>query len=465
MNRHPSRNNYRYSRYRYHPVQDRYSRREQNDERRESTDYRPYSSHVRQREEGSPPRHGNSPLRKKFKNTHPLSPEDKRSQQTRCRVCLASERPDESQREPLFKMTYTPGEIEQRKTKRGSTLSVIDRRRFEREFNPEVLNMCSQHSMIYRQNPHIRQVFVNDRKFCQLGRALKFEDLVIGTDTPKASYKRRNGEVKTVDHWGQRKLLMSEIMFLTEYANHSNENRETTTVVYAGAAPGTHTNFLARELFPALKFVLVDPAPFDARPTDKIEIRNEYFTDEIADEFSKEKGDVLFISDIRSWNTSDKVSDCVRESYVQDDMKLQMKWHNIMKPKATMLKMRLPYQPGKTTYLKGTIYLPVWGGRTTTECRLVACSDETHEYDHGEYESTMFHFQTVIRTSYFDHDVDIETGLCHCFDCSAEIFILENYFRKVRGFKGSPFALTEEVSKLSEGLSKYISTSGRALHL
>jgi hypothetical protein len=38
-----------------------------------------------------------------------------------------------------------------------------------------------------------------------------------------------------------------------------------------------------------------------------------------------------------------------------------------------MLKFRLPYPPpnAQTEYLDGDLYLPVWGGRTTTESRLI----------------------------------------------------------------------------------------------
>jgi hypothetical protein len=38
-----------------------------------------------------------------------------------------------------------------------------------------------------------------------------------------------------------------------------------------------------------------------------------------------------------------------------------------------MLKFRLPYTPpdAATEYLDGQLFLPVWGGRTTTETRLI----------------------------------------------------------------------------------------------
>lgn len=57
-------------------------------------------------------------------------------------------------------------------------------------------------------------------------------------------------------------------------------------MVYAGAAPGTHTNYLA-DLFPTISFLLVDPSDFYAKPTDRIQIRQEFFTDEICDELFK----------------------------------------------------------------------------------------------------------------------------------------------------------------------------------
>jgi len=75
---------------------------------------------------------------------------------------------------------------------------------------------------------------------------------------------------------GQRKLLLAEIDFLTRYV------QEGVTVVYAGAAPGTHLNYLA-ELFPSVKkFVLVDPAEFKCHPnSDRIVILQQFFTDEV----------------------------------------------------------------------------------------------------------------------------------------------------------------------------------------
>mgnify|MGYP001439167833 CR=1 FL=1 len=205
----------------------------------------------------------------------------------------------------------------------------------------------------------------------RLHRELRLEDRVASKDlTPRTPYARRQGEVKSVEHWGQRKLLFSEIEFLTLYGDRA------LTVVYAGAAPGTHLNFLAEELFPQHKWILVDPAPFDCKPRDSIQLRNSYFTDEMASEFAGL--DTLFICDIRSMDSGHDES--MKEKRVSADMDWQMKWVQIMRPKAAMLKFRLPYPPpnGQTQYFDGDIFLPVWGGRTTTETRLIV-SDPVRE--------------------------------------------------------------------------------------
>jgi hypothetical protein len=130
-------------------------------------------------------------------------------------------------------------------------------------------------------NPHIDQAFIAtepthhpepSEPFCR----------VLKRDAPRKKYERRKGQKKTVIHWGQRKLLFSEIEFLTVYAPlHA-------TVVYAGAAPGTHVAYLC-DLFPTLKFVLVDPEDFTVKESPRVTIRQEFFTDTIAREYADRK--------------------------------------------------------------------------------------------------------------------------------------------------------------------------------
>jgi len=188
-------------------------------------------------------------------------------------------------------------------------------------------------------NPHCEQCLHYSMAKVVQNPFTKDSRILQPTD-PELSYAGREDEMKSVIHWGQRKLLMSEIEFLTEYS------RPGQTVVDAGAAPGHHTNFLST-MFPDLFFVLVDPSPFCCHKTDKIKIIQDFFTDELAEKYSDQ--DVLFISDIRTWQPEkrkkyqakqqkDEVERCV-----DWDHQAQMNWHNTIKPSWSMLKFRLPY--------------------------------------------------------------------------------------------------------------------------
>ena len=196
-----------------------------------------------------------------------------------------------------------------------------------------------------------------------------------------------------------------------------------------------------------MSFVLIDPSPFQATETDKIEImHNTYFTDELAKKFQA-RDNLLFISDIRSRENR-------MEKQCEIEMENQKRWHKIINPKASMFKFRLPYAKGTSKYLDGKIYLPVWGGRTSTEARLVCTTQQEKEYDHTEYGSQMFHFNTVTRTTYFEHNV-VGEGIDHCFDCSSEIFILKKYLEKYS--KDKMNSLDKQISKMSHDLSRRIS--------
>jgi hypothetical protein len=309
----------------------------------------------------------------------------------------------------------------------------------------------AQYQEAVNDNPHIAQVatYKSEKKTDHDIHVVPLSSLkrVLSPMAPVASYRRRAEEKKTVNHWGQRKLLLSEIEFLTM---HSKEND---TVVYAGAAPGTHTEFLA-SLFPTLKFVLVDPADFVApHKPPQIQVRKAFFTDETAREFAA-RDDVLFVCDIRSadWKV---MSEEEVEGAVEADQIAQMKWHLLMKPRASMLKFRLPWGKGTTDYLDGQILLPIWGPQTTTESRLVVLKDATiRSYDHENYEARMFHFNTIERVHLYARNRGLIEcrGLDRCYDCSAEILVVLAYFCKYRVTTGA--GLWRDITNFIEGMAR-----------
>jgi cap2 methyltransferase len=291
-------------------------------------------------------------------------------------------------------------------------------------------------------NQHCKQA-TNPRTNIPFERVLK-------DDAPKAVYYSRKDEPKSVVHWGQRKLLMSEIEFIQMCLTPLGQR---VVVIYAGAAPGTHVAILS-EMFPEHRFVLVDPAVFHPKlkvDGDRIITINALFSDELAQALKAEYAEwtVLFICDIRSSDHTRAVGD-EDEARIKIDMEAQARWHRLIRPFMSMLKFRLPYSAGTTTYLDGQIYLPVWGPPCTTECRLIVDTDAGEkDYDNIDHERKMFFFNTTTRPALYDHGIR-GCGIDHCYDCKAEIGILRNYL-------GGRKATNKDIAKYSESISKKIS--------
>lgn len=222
--------------------------------------------------------------------------------------------------------------------------------------------------------------------------------------------------------------MLAEMEFLNLYRD------QVKTVVYAGAAPGTHITLLS-EMFPDVLFVCVDPAPFTVKAAEnRIITRQELFTDDLAREMAdKYREGLLFVSDIRAVDWERATFQQVEEQ-VMWDMDAQRRWHEIMKPIASELKFRLPWGAGKTPYPEGVIYYPVWGPITTTEARLVCRGDAPlFQYDNKAYEDEMFYFNTTRRVQLHPHDCgpDMVFGSMydHCYDCASEIHIIREHLR------------------------------------
>lgn len=281
-------------------------------------------------------------------------------------------------------------------------------------------------SGLFEENPHIRQVFACNRDLKQV-KTFKETDRIVNLETdPKETYRERKTEIKTTEHLGQRKLLLSEIEFLSRFAENND------VVVYAGAAPGTHQDLLS-EMFPFVKFILYDPNEFKVTEKHNRELHKEFFTNLTAEQISQKYQDnrILFISDIRRFDetlTGDIINDLII-----GDMNAQMTWLNIMNPVASLLKFRLPYSDygdDLTEYLDGKIYKQVWAGATSTESRLEVVDRSSRRiYSNKDYEEIFFYHNTVTRTTYFQEVEGVEGLGCHCYDCASELFIIGEYMK------------------------------------
>jgi len=227
-------------------------------------------------------------------------------------------------------------------------------------------------------------------------------------------------------HIGQRKLLMSEIYFLTKYGHLSD------CVVYAGAAGGHHIPYLAT-LFPKHKFYLWDPAPFAIAPTDRLEIHNKCFTDDVAAYYMDQSP--LFICDVRSG--SDDMQFDEFEAEVHRNNQMQRRWIELMQPKMSMLKFRVPYNTPVSNayeYLDGELCIQTWAPPFSGETRLI--TDGSAKKIYHEYESKMHYVNTIIRpyvkynTVLQPEDFQRVANISRSFDCSYEIYIWMLYADK-----------------------------------
>lgn len=215
---------------------------------------------------------------------------------------------------------------------------------------------------------------------------------------PKALYDMTYKNI----HWGQRKLHLSEVDFFMSYTNQN----EKYTIVYAGAANGQHIPLLLK-LFPNLEFHLYDPAPFSpvvlSNPALKINPFKDsvlpvgFFTDEVAANYTS-TDNLLFICDIRlapSMKKSDPKYAALFEEKVDYDMTIQKDWVNIMKPKFSILKMRLPYYAKeKYEYLDGDVRFQIWAPVASTETRLVVSrTDDEDKFSIKSYAPEVYEKQ------------------------------------------------------------------------
>lgn len=282
-------------------------------------------------------------------------------------------------------------------------------------------------------------------------------------------YEPRKGTRPTL-HWGQRKLLLSEIEFLTL---HGGSNK---TLVYVGAADGKHIPFLA-ELFPHIKLILYDARDFHPQTVqfahdhpDRLEIRQQYFTDADVEEFADQQ--VLFVSDIRTMpeQIPGQPHRHPSEEDVIKDMRLQERWIRAMNPAAYMIKLRLPYEKKKITYLRGGIYFQVWAPVSSGETRLIGTLEsgfDDQEYDVSWYENALYRFNTCTRMQKFEIPVmtkDIQAaeqmGLPHSYDLKAEQFILAEYLQSQE--KQAPEKKVPEKKAIQEMLERIETLLGQS---
>jgi len=267
----------------------------------------------------------------------------------------------------------------------------------------------------------------------------KQKDLFLNPEDIETPYRRRKDDEKTAISWGQRKLLITLVQFLTYF--WKSQKIPNPIVVYAGAAPGISIAITSL-LFPEVTFHCYDPLPYKIKANEKIKLYQDFFTDKTAQYWAakqKENGNIFFISDIRTADYLLAKDLDENESQIMEDMENQKRWHKIIKPVKSHLKFRLPYtggnRPEEVKYLYGYLLKQPYAGQTSTESRLVPLDNETEiMWSCRKYQSQMFHHNIVIREKYkylnpFTNDLTSLDGeeLTNEWDCRAEAQIWMDY--------------------------------------
>ncbi|MFS8158965.1 MAG: hypothetical protein ACMG6E_01900, partial [Candidatus Roizmanbacteria bacterium] len=337
-----------------------------------------------------------------------------------------------------------------------------------------------------------------DTKDSPTGKLHRILDLKTDERQP---WSQRRGILAAGDHHGQRKLLLSEIDFITSNARKN----EPTIIIYIGAAPCDHGTLLLR-MFPYVNLWIIDPrcVADDIReygPEARVMITTGIYNQEMADmivtalkakdqhisesspklaemtEFTERYDDflfknekkgyrrLLFISDIRSKDqTSSDEGKLSRE--VEKDNQTQIIGLDelaTLAPKGRFmasLKFKVPWIGKEDTYRyrAGEIHTQPWARLNSPECRLWTGPNAGFtNYDRKTYDEIMVYHNVQIRSQNFGSKGSFD-GYGFCHDCHYEIEILTEYIKK--------FSQTSSMSveaQLSELTRKFTAKFGSSL--
>lgn len=348
-----------------------------------------------------------------------------------------------------------------RETAPGSVISKKQQEEHTEKLRQIIQALPLEQRQFYEENPHLQQTVAcpYPRQGAPEQKALFTQtDRILNLETaPRAPYEQRKDKIKTMVHVGQRKLLVTEIEFLTRFTMPD----KFTYVVYAGAAGGRHHEILDR-MFPTVQFLLYDPHRFVVKTGRNRQVYQEFFTtstaQELASKFRREDARCLFISDVRRFE--ENITYLQRQQLVLEDLENQKIWLQILNPAASLLKFVMPYPvpgiPMNVEYLDGIIFLQPWSGPTSSETRLLVTNNRSSkQYDIVQYEEVMFYHNTVIRATYYQdvEGVPSERVGCHCYDCASELFVLGEYVRK---YSDDPINMQKQIKNILAQLNRQL---------
>jgi len=263
------------------------------------------------------------------------------------------------------------------------------------------------------------------------------DSMLLKEDDPEIPYERRHFFEETefvTAVWGQRKLLMMELLFFTYFWDPKKIPRP--HVLYIGSAPGNHIKILS-DIYSDLTFHLYDPTDFTVETTPRIIKYPQLFKDEDAKLWSG-RMDVFFISDIRRTPFNEENNE-LWERTITEDMNMQWKWCKMIRPVYFHLKFRLPNTIKSLEYVQGEIFKQPWVRINSTECRIIGSDpDRKKVYDIPSHYNRMYYHNLVIRgrQKFMNPVTNDETPiwspeLLNDYDSTYEAFLLLDVMKKI----------------------------------
>lgn len=235
---------------------------------------------------------------------------------------------------------------------------------------------------------------------------------------------------------GQLKLLLAEMLFIHDYFDHLDINKDT-HIIYAGSGKGYHIPMLIGMCNNMATWHLYDPQGHcnALLPSKNLKITNDNF---IAKDFismmnrDRDSYNLVLISDIRT--STDNTS-------VINDHKLHDSWIDTLQPDLCNLKWRIPYGTEFEYYqsndMNNNHILQIYNSSISGECRMVIIGNKYSKIlmtldDQKEYENRLAYYNKYIKD--FGFQLMVGKHICKIFSKKFNVDVnfntLKNLIRK-----------------------------------
>jgi len=241
-------------------------------------------------------------------------------------------------------------------------------------------------------------------------------------------------------------VFLAELNYLNRYFTVDKSN----ILLYIGTTLDDHIVKLAI-FYPEIDFRCYGKNK-TTQIAENVTIYNREFTDDDVLEY-QDMTNLYVISNFS--NVPESLTGQEKEKLLSEEMMLQMKWIQGIKPKSALLKFRPPhYYEGisvtnKFEYFIGTIWRTVFSKPKTVECRLVVDNyDTTILYDFQKFEEIMHYYNDVTRETNMEHPISQKKIPFGRYENNFDYMVMFNILKEYLETRGHVTSNEEELINL-----------------